>query len=467
MPLVTAGSTNTDLPRQLSDANSLGNVLGQSPTDKIGFYGNAANSAVVQPSGYGQSALTRGQAAGVISTYSSTQSPSAVGAITSVESAFTVQTGSGFVMQPQTGDVAIVNKLAAQAGLGVGNTRVSANNTVNQTFFNLTGGSITPTASEVYKILTIRGLPTISATLSPAAVAANATIEQQFTVTGLQVGQLVVVSKPTAQTGLDIVGARVVSANTLGITFVNATAASITPTAAESYTIAALNGLDAVNNEIMYGFNVGTVGAIGAGVVVSGGSTTLTGLLASDSVIGIADPTAQAAATNAAFPVKGIPTANTLTLYFAGIGTGATPTASEVYTIKTVRLNPAAPLLMYTPTLTPVSVAANTTAEQTFTVTGLVAGSVVWLNKPSYTAGIGIAGVRVSAANTLAVTYSNSTSAAIVPPSETYILGNFQVAAPGAGNVVYQTAAAAVQQLGTLANAIRSALVSLGLIAGA
>jgi hypothetical protein len=122
---------------------------------------------------------------------------------------------------------------------------------------------------------------------------------------------------------------------------------------------------------------------------------------------------------------------------------------------------------MYTQTLTPSSVAANTTAEQTFTVTGLVAGSVAWVNKPSWTNGIGIAGVRVSGANTLAITFSNSTGSAITPPAEAYLIGSFQVPAPGAGNVVYQTAAAAVQQLGTLTNALRSALVSLGLIAGA
>ena len=467
MPVVTAGPTNTDLPRQLSDANSLGTVLGQSATDKIGFYGNATTTAVVQPSGYAQTALTRGQAAGLVATFSSTQSPSAVGANTTVESAFTVQNGSGSIVQPQTTDALFVNKPTAQAGLGMGNARVSANNTINVNFNNFSGGSITPTGSQVYSITMVRGLPTISATLSPAAVAATSVAEQQFNVVGLPVGALVQVQKPTAQTGLDIVGCRVVGANTLGITFANPTAAPITPTAAEVYVVTALFGIDATSNEVNYGFNVGTVGAIGAGVVVSGGSSTLTGLLATDAVVGISDPTAQASATNAAFPVKGIPTANTLTLYFAGIGTGATPTASEVYTVKTLRLAPTAPLVLYSQTLTPVAVAANTTAEQTFTVPGLLAGSQVWVNKPSWTAGLGIAGVRVSAANTLAINFCNVTASAITPPSETYIIGNFQQLAPGAGNSVWQAAVAAVQTLGTLTNAVRGALVSLGLLAGA
>jgi hypothetical protein len=184
-------------------------------------------------------------------------------------------------------------------------------------------------------------------------------------------------------------------------------------------------------------------------------------------IAGIFKPTPQAAATNAAAVYEAIPTANTLTLYFTGIGTGATPTASEVYGIHTKRLNPVAPLLNYSQTLTPVSVAAATTAEQTFTVTGLVAGTPVWVNKPSLTSGLGIAGVRVSAANTLAINYINTTSAAIVPPAETYVIGNFQVPSPGAGNVVYQAASPCLSQLATLGNALRAAGVSLGLIAGA
>lgn len=76
--------------------------------------------------------------------------------------------------------------------------------------------------------------------LSPAAVAANTTAEQTFTVTGLDVTDTVSVNKPTAQAGLGIVGARVSAANTLAITFSNNTAAAITPTAAEAYRVLAV-----------------------------------------------------------------------------------------------------------------------------------------------------------------------------------------------------------------------------------
>lgn len=66
------------------------------------------------------------------------------------------------------------------------------------------------------------------------------------------------------------------------------------------------------------------------------------------------------------------------------------------------------------------SVAANTTAEQTFTVPGLKTQDMVFVNKPSASAGAGIVNARVSAADTLAITFVNATAAPIDPASETY-----------------------------------------------
>jgi hypothetical protein len=77
----------------------------------------------------------------------------------------------------------------------------------------------------------------ISVTLSPALIVLNTTAEQTFTVNGLLPGDMVLVNKPTAQAGLGIVGSRVSAANTLAITFSNNTAASITPTAAQTYLV--------------------------------------------------------------------------------------------------------------------------------------------------------------------------------------------------------------------------------------
>jgi hypothetical protein len=76
---------------------------------------------------------------------------------------------------------------------------------------------------------------------------------------------------------------------------------------------------------------------------------------------------------------------------------------------------------VFSAALSPAQVAANTTAEQTFTVAGLAVADKVFVNKPAAQAGLGIVGCRVSAANTLAITFSNNTGAGITPTaSETY-----------------------------------------------
>ncbi len=77
----------------------------------------------------------------------------------------------------------------------------------------------------------------LQATLSPVSVANATSAEQTFSVPGLLTTDIVTVTKPTAQAGLGIVGSRVSAANVLAITFMNATAATITPTASQIYII--------------------------------------------------------------------------------------------------------------------------------------------------------------------------------------------------------------------------------------
>jgi hypothetical protein len=82
---------------------------------------------------------------------------------------------------------------------------------------------------------------------------------------------------------------------------------------------------------------------------------------------------------------------------FFGVGTGYTPTASEVYGIRTARIAPVAPLqALLVQSIAPTIGCRQYIAEQTFTVTGLVAGSAVWVNKPSFAErGSGIGGARL------------------------------------------------------------------------
>lgn len=342
-----AGAQPPPTVRQLSDGNPNGTVLGQSPSDMIAFFGAAP---VTQPPSSGPN---RGNV-GNVTIYTSTQSPSAVTANTTAEKALTV---TGVLST----DLVLVTKPTSQAGLAIGTARATAANTVGVTIGNLTGSTITPTASESYIVTAIPANMQQSVALTPAAVAANATAEQQFTVPGLSVGMFVAVNKPTAQVGLLVAGARVVSAGVLGITFFNATAAPITPTA-ETYS------------------------------------------------------------------------------YFAAFSLAVAPVMSDTSVA-----------------LDPVSVAANTTAEQTFTVPGLVAGQPISVDPPAPTPGLGIVGARVSAANTLAINFSNSTGAAINPIAGNYVLGYFTTTPPAAGS-----STAVSSSVGSNATA---ALIALGLIA--
>lgn len=76
----------------------------------------------------------------------------------------------------------------------------------------------------------------------------------------------------------------------------------------------------------------------------------------------------------------------------------------------------------YAAALTPAPVAANTSAEQTFTVTGLNIGDRVTLNPPNIGDGLIIGSVRVSAANTLAIRFGNLTARPLTPAAGTYLI---------------------------------------------
>lgn len=91
-------------------------------------------------------------------------------------------------------------------------------------------------------------------------------------------------------------------------------------------------------------------------------------------------------------------------------------------------------------TLSPASVANATSAEQTFAATGigLLTTDLVVVNVAGQ-AGLGVVSTRVSAADTLAITFGNFTAATITPTASTvYTVGVFRVlpqwTAPASGN---------------------------------
>ncbi len=468
-PVTTGIRTVTSNVRQLSDGNGLhggpGTALGISALDLVGFFGA---TPVQQPGGPTEAAVSAAAADGSVAVINTTATSVTLTAPNTTGEHAITPIGATATWRVTSGDVVLVNMPTVTAGLGIGNVRVSSTGTLGVTFSNFTAATLTPTASMSYAAAAVRGFGNLTGTLSPAAVGPTVIQEQTFAVPGLPAGALVAVSKPTAQAGLDIVGVRAVANGILGITFANPTAATITPTASEAYTILALgSGMNAVSNIMLIEetlsltASTNAVGSTAQGAVV-------TGLAVSDAIVGVTKPTAQ---SNFGIVQAFVSAAGTIGLTIANFAAATvTPTAGDVYGITINRPNPAAPLAVVSAPLTPVSVAANTTAEQQFAtaaLANLVASSVAWVNKPSATSGLGIVNVRVVAAGTLGITYANVTGAAIVPPAETYLVGNFQVPLGDAATEWVQSAELIEQSTDILSNSMRSALVSLGLMAGA
>jgi len=66
------------------------------------------------------------------------------------------------------------------------------------------------------------------------------------------------------------------------------------------------------------------------------------------------------------------------------------------------------------------SISANTTGIVSVSVPGVKVGDFVYANKPSHSAGLGLANARVTAADTVELTFINTTGSAIDPAAETY-----------------------------------------------
>jgi hypothetical protein len=77
---------------------------------------------------------------------------------------------------------------------------------------------------------------------------------------------------------------------------------------------------------------------------------------------------------------------------------------------------PITQMRVYSPSLTPASVATIVVAEQTFTVTGLTTADKVIVN----------AGARVSAADTLAIRFVNPTAGSLTPTAGVYTVLAFR-----------------------------------------
>lgn len=76
---------------------------------------------------------------------------------------------------------------------------------------------------------------------------------------------------------------------------------------------------------------------------------------------------------------------------------------------------------VFSTVLTPVSVAAATTAEQNFAINGIQPGDYINCQCiGAQTAGISVANVRIIAVNTVTIAFNNSTAGALTPAATTY-----------------------------------------------
>ncbi len=73
-------------------------------------------------------------------------------------------------------------------------------------------------------------------------------------------------------------------------------------------------------------------------------------------------------------------------------------------------------------TLDVAVVAANTMAEQTFTITGLNTTQAVEVSPPALTSGLFYISARISAANTLAIVFNNTTGSGITEGNAVFLI---------------------------------------------
>lgn len=197
----------------------------------------------------------------------------------------------------------------------------------------------------------------------------------------------------------------------------------------------AANGKTLIGNGA--GFTLATLTGTANQVIVTNGAGTIT-LSAPQNLHAAATPSfAGLKDTNGLNWLTQTATASAVNnLNLSNTATGVSPTLSAIGTDTNLNLilvgkgtggivlgatgsTPVTQLVVYSQTITPASVAGATCAEQTFTVTGVTTADKIFFN-PVATGNATSAGqIRVSAANTVAITYCNPTVGALTPGAGT------------------------------------------------
>ena len=249
-------------------------------------------------------------------------------------------------------------------------------------------------------------------TNATVAVAATTTAEVTTTVcTGLLTTDVVAVNKPTTTSGIGVASYRVTGANKIGLGYINVSSGQIT-TSAETYDVIGISSNLTVTTAL-------------SPIACAATTTNEQFFSVAGATIGslpiVNKPTLQAglAIGNVRVASEGV-----VAVTFGNVSSGAiTPTAAETYSFAFVpTLAPASNALVYNISQASTAVAASSTAEVTTAVTGLLTADVITgVSKPSYQAGLGVAGYRISSAGNAAVTMMN-VSSAVTSTNETYAI---------------------------------------------
>jgi hypothetical protein len=283
-------------------------------------------------------------------------------------------------------------------------------------------------------------------------------------------GMAVAVNKTSAaNAGYGIGNVRVAGPNQIAITAFNNTAANITPPANDTFQIVAFNEMPELSPVIQV---VATLANCTAAAANTSNQTSVTvnGILATDAILN-ASPTALQS------PLifgSGYTAANTINFQYAGGVPGGTP-ANGTYTFNIMRPSGAPPIQVLPVLITPAAVANNTTAEQVFALpanlTLAAANTTTFVNKPSFTPGIGIVGARANSTTTIGITFQNNTANSITPPAEVYLVVNatspvVALTANQTAGVVSTPARASYNYLIDLVNEQQHVSVQLGCMRG-
>lgn len=407
-----------------------GSRWGGSGDDKIGFYGGTPQDR------YGFTISQQTTRSGEVRVFVVPSSTGAHSYSTSAEETVTVSSIAA-------ASAVVVVRSSTVPGIVMAGARAAAADSLGINMMNFSTATIVPVSTQAYQVVEFKpnGGFVTTVTWSPQAVAASTTAEQSTTVPGVMPGMMVVVNKPTAQTALGIVNARVTAASTVAVTFANISSAAITPTASESYTFAAFGTLLPATPVVQYAFP-GTTFSASVGVTTATEVTSASvNMNSTDFFVGATVPASQ----SGLFISNGrVNSSGVLALEWTNVSTSAqTPTSSVMYGVTILRPESRPAVWVTTATFPGTTVAASTTVEYTTTCNGLQVSSVVFVNMQGATANIGVANARVSAANTLCVALCNAATTATAIGAVSYYVGvTPQAPAIGIGAGPFQAAAA-------------------------